>query len=91
MLDLGTGNQRERTPFRQEKEREQILIELNKLKEKILILEKELSEYKEEKDQLVKELVVVNKNLIEIEALKMEEMINNRFISQLKYCKNCKV
>lgn len=68
--------------LRQEKqEREQILIELNGLNEKFSILKKELSKYREKKDQLLKELDVTNKILKQAEIAKIQKMNNNRFIS----------
>lgn len=67
--------------LRHEKERKENLIELNKLKEQVLTLEKELSEYREIKVQLVKELDVINKQL---EVEKMKEVDYNRNIQAMK-------
>ncbi|KAL6446982.1 hypothetical protein ACFW04_001392 [Cataglyphis niger] len=65
--------------LRQKKQaREQILTELNGLHEKISILEKELSNYTEKKDQLLKELDVTNKVLKQTEVVKIQKMNNNR-------------
>ncbi|KAM0729477.1 hypothetical protein ACS0PU_003354 [Formica fusca] len=65
--------------LRQEKqEREQILTELNKLNGEFSILEKNLSEFREKKDQLLKELNVTNKILKQTEIAKIQQMNNNR-------------
>ncbi|XP_070166625.1 uncharacterized protein [Polyergus mexicanus] len=65
--------------LRQEKqERKQILTELNKLNEKFSILEKNLSEYREKKHQLLKELNVTNNILKQAEIAKIQKMNNNR-------------
>ncbi|XP_050464217.1 uncharacterized protein LOC126858168 isoform X3 [Cataglyphis hispanica] len=65
--------------LRQEKqEREKILTELNGSHEKFSILEKELSNYREKKDQLLKELDVTNKILKQTEEVKIQKMNNDR-------------